>query len=356
MSKINIKIFLFFLIFLFSVSFKSYGQETNLEGAFTDRITVDFYKIDLHNVFRLLGHVSGKNIAVDETIKGTVTIQMQDVSWRTVLDVVKDLKGLDSYERDNVLVIMPMLNETDPRAKRIAEYKENQQFAGSAALSVDIFEPAEESKIKVDSAGGGQASIDVIVKAQEFLKKADEMEKKGNKLSALDYYKKAADIWQDNVDLLKKIAIIALSQKNDEITAVNYGKLALKANPSDTEASSLVAIALARMTKNNEAKIYFERSMDGDNLSSQVLYNYAVFAFSQGMYNDVLRIVNKIETSFTLTPEIMLIKAQTYEMLNNKNAALNEYNSIVNLGSGVSSQIKQTAQVKLQELLKLQQK
>jgi type IV pilus assembly protein PilQ len=354
MGKINRITILFFLIISFFVPSKSYVQAANTEGAISETLSVDFFKIDLHNVFRLLGHVSGKNIAVDESITGTITLQMQDVSWRTVLDVVKDLKGLDSYERDNVLVILPLLLDTDPKSKRIAEYKESQQF-GASSISMEYFEPSEESKIKVDSMTGGQVAIDTIVKAQEFLKKADDMDKKGNKLAALEFYKKAAEIWQDNHELLKKIAIIALSQKNDEITAVNYGKLALKANPRDSEASSLVAIALARMAKNNEAKIYFERSMDGENITSQILYNYAVFAFSQGMYNDVIRIANKIETGFTITPEIMLIKAQTYEILNNRNAALNEYNSIVNLGSGVSPHIKQIAQLKLQELLKSQQ-
>jgi len=354
MDKNKIKYILFLLSFFTLITFNVknvYSEDFSV--AKSDKCTFDFYKIDLHNVFRLIGHISGKNIAVDETIKGTITLQMEDVSWQTVLEVIKDLKGLDTYERDNVLVVTPILPSGDPRAKRIEQYKENQMYGADSNLSVvELFENEQESRIKVDSVAGGQVSMDVIVKAQEFLKKADEMEKKGNKLGALEFYKKASDIWKDNTDLLKKIAIIALSQKNDEITAVNYGKLALKANPSDSEASSLVAVALSRMAKNNEAKIYFERSIEGENLTAQILYNYVVFAFSQGLYNDVIRIASKIETNFSVTPELMLIKAQSYEMLNNKNAALNEYNSIVNLGTGISPQIKQTAQIKLQELMK----
>jgi type IV pilus assembly protein PilQ len=37
-------------------------------------ITVDFYKIDLHNVFRLFGEISGLNIVIAQGVGGNLTL------------------------------------------------------------------------------------------------------------------------------------------------------------------------------------------------------------------------------------------------------------------------------------------
>ena len=43
-------------------------------------VTVDFYKIDIHNVFRLFGEISGMNIVIDEGVAGTLTLSLL-ISW-----------------------------------------------------------------------------------------------------------------------------------------------------------------------------------------------------------------------------------------------------------------------------------
>ncbi len=59
-----------------------------LAGYTEQRISVDFYKIDLHNVFRLIGEISGRNIVVDEKVNGSLTLALNDVPWDFVLDVI----------------------------------------------------------------------------------------------------------------------------------------------------------------------------------------------------------------------------------------------------------------------------
>ncbi|MCD4677965.1 MAG: hypothetical protein K8S18_18525, partial [Desulfobacula sp.] len=78
-----------------------------VSDAAKDKISVDLFKVDLHNVFRLLGQVSGKNIVVDESVKGTITLALENVPWTFVLDVIKNLKELDSIERHNTIMIYP---------------------------------------------------------------------------------------------------------------------------------------------------------------------------------------------------------------------------------------------------------
>ncbi len=89
---------------------ETYGNNSKtklVSDAATDKISVDLFKVDLHNVFRLLGQVSGKNIVVDESVKGTITLALENVPWTFVLDVMKNLKGLDSIERHNTIMIYP---------------------------------------------------------------------------------------------------------------------------------------------------------------------------------------------------------------------------------------------------------
>ena len=53
-----------------SFSFSGYNNE---------RISVDFYKIDLHNVFRLFRQITDLNIIVDEAVNGSITLALTDV-------------------------------------------------------------------------------------------------------------------------------------------------------------------------------------------------------------------------------------------------------------------------------------
>ena len=59
----------------------SQGNETfGFSGYERERISVDFYKMDLHNVFRFLREVSGTNIIVDESVQGTLTLTYHIIS------------------------------------------------------------------------------------------------------------------------------------------------------------------------------------------------------------------------------------------------------------------------------------
>ncbi|HHL33647.1 MAG TPA: AMIN domain-containing protein, partial [Desulfobulbaceae bacterium] len=79
----------------------------NFSGYNKERITVDFYKIDLHNVFRLIREVSKMNIIVDDSVSGSLTLALDDVPWDFALDIILNLKGLQKEERFNTIVIHP---------------------------------------------------------------------------------------------------------------------------------------------------------------------------------------------------------------------------------------------------------
>ncbi|MDR2443084.1 MAG: type IV pilus secretin PilQ [Deltaproteobacteria bacterium] len=68
-------------------------------------ITLDFQNADIHNILRLIGEVSGKNVVVSDQVTGRVTLKLKDVPWDQALDTVLDSKNLGVIENGNILRI-----------------------------------------------------------------------------------------------------------------------------------------------------------------------------------------------------------------------------------------------------------
>ncbi len=297
-------------------------------------ISVDFYKIDLHNVFRLLSKVSGKNIVVDEDVSGAITLSLKDVPWELVLDIIKNLKNLESIEKHNTIMIFP--------ASKAVQW---QKDSSEGELQV--------SKLIVKKEFSVKSSLDSIKKAQEFLNDGQYELKEGNFEKALELYKNALKLWPDNINIAKKIASLAIGRLNEALTAFNYAKIALQIDPSDTEAASLAAVALTRLGRKKEAEAFFERSIISSATPSfDALYNYSVFLFSQNRFREALRNLNRIEDEFMLTPDCIILKARCFEALRLTDKAIREYAAILNSGNDIKPEIIDYAKERLKILKK----
>jgi type IV pilus assembly protein PilQ len=69
---------------------------TEKEKVYTgERLTLNFQDIDVRAVLQLLADTSGHNIVVSDSVKGRVTLRLQNVPWDQALDIVLRTKGLD---------------------------------------------------------------------------------------------------------------------------------------------------------------------------------------------------------------------------------------------------------------------
>lgn len=317
------------------------------------KISVDFYKVDLHNVFRLLGQVSGKNIVVDEGVKGTLTLALKDVPWTFVLEVIKNLKGLESTERYGTIMIYPATKklswaeESDTNASGTLEMAEAD--TGELDFSGPII-PGQSKSITIDKVKRSKTPLKNIVKAEKLIKDAVRYEKAGQYEDAFTRLKKAVELWPDNLDLQKKIASMYL-KKGNILDAFNHAKEAVKLDPDDPEAAVLMAVSLASLNRNREARTYFEKALNTGKMDRDGMWNYAVFLFSQGDYRSALRLITKMESRFPVDPDMIMMKAQCYEHLNKKGQAISEYRTILSAGKGVPPNMTEYAQLRLQKLL-----
>jgi type IV pilus assembly protein PilQ len=94
-------------------------------------ISLDLKDVDLKDFFRLIHEVSGLNVVVDPNVKGTLTIDLNDVPWDQALDIVLRDNSLAEQLQGNVLRIA-----TSSTLKREADEKRELEKAQEQAVPV----------------------------------------------------------------------------------------------------------------------------------------------------------------------------------------------------------------------------
>ncbi len=95
-------------------------------------ISVDLRDVDLRDFFRLIHEISGLNVVLDPTVRGTVTLVLDEVPWDQALDIVMRNNGLTKELDGNVLRIA-----TRDTMKKEAEERQALAKAESDAVPTD---------------------------------------------------------------------------------------------------------------------------------------------------------------------------------------------------------------------------
>jgi len=282
------------------------------------KISVDFYKINLHNVFRLIGEISGRNIVVDDSVSGSLTLALKNVPWDFVLDVVLNLKDLQKEERYNTIVISPKSkNFTWPENKK------------EQALEIEA--PANQLQIKIDKQ---LAQPPAAMAADLIIQRADKLVKAGKIKAALQQYEAAYDKWPRNIDVAKQIANICLVDLGYNQKAVDYAEKVLAVDPQDRQAALLVAVGLANMHRPGADK-YFARSVRGKRPTRAALVSYASYLENRVNLKKSLVVLGRYETLYGSDLDIMIAKARIYDKLKQPDKAVAEYRAISYSGYGL---------------------
>ncbi|NTV12429.1 MAG: AMIN domain-containing protein [Desulfobulbaceae bacterium] len=301
-------------------SFKAPGPaDVTFAGYNKQRITVDFYKIDLHNVFRLFGEISNLNIVVDEAVNGSLSLALNDVPWDFALDIILNLKDLQKEERFNTIVISP----------------KSKSFTWPAR-ALDNVEFKSEIQVKQAEKVRGGIKIGKLIEvpeneieAKKLIQLASINERKGDFATALPLYEDAFTKWNDNINLAKRIANMCLVNLEQNAKALHYARTVLKLSPGDNDAALLAAIGLARMKRNTEAKEYFEISVSGAKPPKEALASYSSYCEEQLDYDCALIQLKRHEELHGDTLETMVSKARVYDKQGKQDLAAQEYRSIL---------------------------
>lgn len=283
---------------------ESFPDTFSVAGYNKQRITVDFYKIDLHNVFRLVGEISGKNIVVDEAVAGSLTLALKDVPWDFALDIILNLKDLQKEERYNTIVISPKSKEFVWPEKAVDTLAIK---ADPLTINKRIEDPAE------------------VFAAKQLVSEARRLEEGEKYEEALNKYKEAFENWPDNSQIPSRMAALYLVQLKLYPQAVHFAKEALRINASDPNAALLAAVALATMKKDAEAKQYFDLAVSDSRPTSDALLSYAAFLEDGMNYPAAIAMLERHKDLYGDNLETFISKARLYDKNGEPAKAVEEY-------------------------------
>lgn len=312
---------------------KQDGEVTSVEDSFKisgfnkERISVDFYKIDLHNVFRLFREISGLNIIVDEKVNGTLTLSLNDVPWDFALDIVLNLSDLKKEERFNTIVIYP----------------KNEEFTWPERTSLDNLEIdtdlsiLEQQTLIVQQAANQSKEM---MLAQEALKKAKGAETRNDYEDAAVYYEEALNLWPDNDKISNRLATLYLVELRQNAKAVFHAKKALEENPENYKAALYAAIGSANMQKDDDAMEFFTQSVSGSTPMQEALISFAAFSENKKKFKDALTLLNKHSDFYGDTATTMLSKARIFDNMGAKDQATEQYKALLTSGFQLRPDLK----------------
>ncbi|MBP3864992.1 MAG: secretin and TonB N-terminal domain-containing protein, partial [Pseudomonas sp.] len=71
-------------------------------------MSLSVQNLDVRTVLQSLADFTGFNLMVSDTVKGSITLSLQDVPWDQALELVLESKGLGKRLEGNVLLIAPL--------------------------------------------------------------------------------------------------------------------------------------------------------------------------------------------------------------------------------------------------------
>ncbi|MEW6221486.1 MAG: AMIN domain-containing protein [Thermodesulfobacteriota bacterium] len=279
------------------------------------RITVDFYKIDLHNVFRLFGEISGMNIVVDEAVAGSLTLALRDVPWDFALDIVLNLKDLQKEERFNTLVI-------SPKTKTFVWPK---QAEAALAIRPDGTVQTREA-ISVQRR---QETPPAQIEAQKLMLQAQGLERQEKYEEALPVYEQALELWPDNAQLANRLAALCLVRLGLNAKAVHFARMTLKSEPDNQDAALNAAIGLANMKEVAAAKPLFDKAVAGPRPAAEALISYAAFCEENDSLEGALRLLARHEDLYGNTLDTLVARARIHDKAGQQAQAAQQYRALL---------------------------
>jgi type IV pilus assembly protein PilQ len=304
-----------------------------LTGYDKERISVDFFKIDLHNVFRLFRQISDKNIVVDEAVNGTITIALTDVPWDFAMDIILNLANLRKEERYNTIVIFP--------AGRDFFWPEDAMDNLSFEADTEVI---EEETIMIQETASLPPEV---VQAKELLVQAARYEKSEDYELSVQLYEQAFELWPENTKISNKLANLYLGRLNINARALYYAKITLNNDPGDTRAALYAAISSANMNDIENATEFFTQSVSDIPPSEEALISYAAFSEIQQSFALALELLDIFENYYGANLQTMISKARIYDKMGDEQRALSQYRTLLASGYSIPVNLRDYIQNRL---------
>jgi type IV pilus assembly protein PilQ len=94
-----------------------------------DKLSLNFQDIEVRAVLQLIADFTDLNLVASDSVKGKITLRLQNVPWDQALDLILKTKGLDKRQDGNVLLVAPAAEIAKREAQEIKTVKQLQDLA-----------------------------------------------------------------------------------------------------------------------------------------------------------------------------------------------------------------------------------
>jgi len=94
-------------------------------------ISLNFQDISVRTVLQIIADYNGFNLVTSDTVDGNITLRLDGVPWDQALDIILKVKGLDKRMEGNILMVAP---SDELAAREARELQAKQQVAELAPL------------------------------------------------------------------------------------------------------------------------------------------------------------------------------------------------------------------------------
>lgn len=94
-----------------------------------EKLSLNFQNIEVRSVLQLIADFTDLNLVASDTVKGSITLRLDNVPWDQALELVLKTKGLDKRQVGNVLMVAPAAEIAERERQEIATQKQLQELA-----------------------------------------------------------------------------------------------------------------------------------------------------------------------------------------------------------------------------------
>ncbi|MCP3871278.1 MAG: type IV pilus secretin PilQ [Gammaproteobacteria bacterium] len=94
-----------------------------------ERLSLNFQDIEVRAVLQLLADFTGLNLVTSDTVRGRITLRLQNVPWDQALDIILKSRGLSMRKTDNVVMIAPTEEITARERLELESQKQIEELA-----------------------------------------------------------------------------------------------------------------------------------------------------------------------------------------------------------------------------------
>jgi type IV pilus assembly protein PilQ len=121
-----------------------------------EKLSLNFQDIETRAVLQILADASGKNIVINDSVNGSMTLRLDNVPWDQALDVVMQTKGLAKRQEGNVIRVAPAEEISTREKADLASKKDLEELAPirTEFVQVNYAKASDIAALLKSSAGG----------------------------------------------------------------------------------------------------------------------------------------------------------------------------------------------------------